>query len=569
MILVYGVAGIGKALRTDQPVLTPTGWRPIGELKPGDDVMTPSGESTKIKYVFPQGEKELFELKTTLGGSVICCGEHLWTTSERSKGHRFETVVTTDHIRKTLHSGGWRKEINHRLPSIKPQLFNQIDPEVDPYVLGAWLGDGTKKTTSLTNPEESIFEEVKRRAPCATKESSNTLTISLKDAGFRSYLRSSELFELGSHERFIPKECLVASIEFRSKLLQGLMDTDGWTTDGMAGYSTSSSRLADDLQFLVCSLGGYARRHLKTGVGYKDGNGNFIECRDAHVMAISLPDELDFPFYASVHKREGYGKPQNQARYRTHYIESVEPVGKGDAVCIAIEHPSAMFVTKDFIPTHNSSFASQAPSPLFVDMENGLSRIDCARTPSIKSWESLKEAMTFAAKSEEFKTIVFDSIDALEQIIVQKVLEDDGTKKQSLADFGYGRGYELLAATTGLFVGMCDKLKFDYGKNIILIGHDKIKKFEDPASDSYDRYQLNMHEKSAAMLIGRCDAVLFARWETHTKSRADSMNKDKKRAIGTGRRVLFTEETPAWVAKNRFSLPPEVELSSEIFQLMK
>lgn len=216
-----------------------------------------------------------------------------------------------------------------------------------------------------------------------------------------------------------------------------------------------------------------------------------------------------------------------------------------------------------------SSLGAKAPSPLLIDLENGLSRIDCVRTPHITTWKAFEEALVYAAsdKAKDFKTIVIDSVDALEAIITQKTLEEDGSGKKSLAEFSFGKGYDLLSSNWSLVLKMLDKLKIKFGKNILFIGHETIHNFQDPASDSYDRYTIHMHKKSASQLVSRCDFVFFSRYETHTKKREGAMV-DKKRAIGTGRRLLHTQETPSWVAKNRFNLEPEIELSPEVFNLL-
>lgn len=205
-----------------------------------------------------------------------------------------------------------------------------------------------------------------------------------------------------------------------------------------------------------------------------------------------------------------------------------------------------------------STLASTAPKPFFLDLEDGLRRIACERTPLIRDWKEFLEWTRFAYSSD-YQTIVIDTAGALEQLLITKLLEASG--KPSLADFGYGKGYEMLAQEWNAVLKILGKIK-DNGKNIIIIGHDHILKFEDPTSDNYDRYTVKLDKRSAAMVIAYVDCVLFARHEAIIKSKAGS---DKKMAIGTGERTLHTLESPAVVAKNRFGLPPTIPMNSELF----
>lgn len=213
-----------------------------------------------------------------------------------------------------------------------------------------------------------------------------------------------------------------------------------------------------------------------------------------------------------------------------------------------------------------STWASQADSPLFLDLENGLKRIDCNRTPHLTTYSMFKDGLGFAC-TNDFKTIVVDSVDALEFLLIQKILDEEKGSKQSLGDFGYGKGYELLVANWSLVLGMFDRAKNEFNRNILLIGHEQIQRYEDPASDAYDRYALNIHKKSASLVISRCDFVFFGKDEAIIKKREGGMA-EKGRGIGTGRKLLHTREAPAWVAKNRFNLPAEVELSPDVFNLL-
>jgi hypothetical protein len=215
-----------------------------------------------------------------------------------------------------------------------------------------------------------------------------------------------------------------------------------------------------------------------------------------------------------------------------------------------------------------SYYAKDVPGgAVFMNIENGLKYIDCVKTPHLKSYDDLK-SWTMKAAGDSFGTVVFDTVDALERLLTKKILEEN-PGKESLADFGYGSGFKLLMARWNMMVSMFEYL-MDKGKNVLLLGHERDQKFQDPASDSYDRYQPSLYKDAVELLVGRSDAVLFARWETILKKR-DGKKDDMapKRGVGTNRRILQTQETPAWIAKNRFSLPEQLEMQGpELFELI-
>lgn len=212
-----------------------------------------------------------------------------------------------------------------------------------------------------------------------------------------------------------------------------------------------------------------------------------------------------------------------------------------------------------------STLGASAPKPFFLDFEDGLSRIDCDRSDRISSVGQIKAWVELAVK-ESYQTIVFDTADALEELLTAKVCEEGN--KATLADFGYGRGHDLLVNEWLRVLALMNWLQAK-GINVLLIGHEQVTKFEDPTSENYDRYSIKIHKKSAAVVTARMDAVLFCRLETILKERAGCSEKNvKMRGVGTGKRIIHTVEAPSWIAKNRFSLPPTVPMNAKLFDLM-
>lgn len=209
-----------------------------------------------------------------------------------------------------------------------------------------------------------------------------------------------------------------------------------------------------------------------------------------------------------------------------------------------------------------SSWASRAPSPFFIDLEHGLDRIDCERSPLIATVKEFIDAVTYAASSD-YATVVIDTADYLEKLLVSQVCETH--HQGSLADFGYGRGAVYLASEWAKIVNVIMRLKAR-GKNVIITAHEQIQRLEDPTSEGYDRYTLNIDKKSAPILVAAMDGVFFAHYEKTMQDR--DTDKKKKRAVATGKRLIHTVEGAAFIAKNRFGLKPTVEMAPQIFNML-
>lgn len=206
-----------------------------------------------------------------------------------------------------------------------------------------------------------------------------------------------------------------------------------------------------------------------------------------------------------------------------------------------------------------STLAAQAPRPLFLDLEGGLTRIDCDRTPRLGTWQELMEGMKFFFESD-YQSLVIDTVDGLEEIVRRNVCELNGWK--SIEAPGFGKGYAVMMERFQDFLSLCERVKAK-NKNVLFIGHEVIKTHQAPDTDAYDRYNLKMNNRLAAILVGRVDFVFFAQYEAHIKS--DRNNDDRLRAVGTGKRILRTQEAPAWIAKNRFGLEPTTDMDASIF----
>ena len=212
-----------------------------------------------------------------------------------------------------------------------------------------------------------------------------------------------------------------------------------------------------------------------------------------------------------------------------------------------------------------STWAAQAPSVLFLDLEGGLDDIDVAKTEEqLTHLESVLESlMWLASQRHDFKWVAVDSVDWLEGMIHDEVAKKAG--KATIGDIAFGAGYKSAQAYWDKILSQLDWLRTECGIGIILLAHTAVKKYADPMSDSYDRYQPALHETAAATLQEWCDEVLFASYRVHTRKQDEGFGKERVIAGGSGERIIRCTETPAALAKNRLALPDTIEFSWQAY----
>jgi len=201
-----------------------------------------------------------------------------------------------------------------------------------------------------------------------------------------------------------------------------------------------------------------------------------------------------------------------------------------------------------------STLASQFPNPIFIDLEHGTDTMDIARTDTPKTFNDVLTLMTMILEEDEFKTVVIDTADKLEQLITAHVLE--AHHLNSIEDAGYGKGYTYIAEEFVRFLRKCGEL-IDAGKNVVIVAHAMMRKFEQPDEmGAYDRWELKLSKKAAPLVKEWADMVLFLNYKTTVVT--DEKTKSKK-ARG-GKRVMYATHHPAWDAKNRFGLDDELDM---------
>ena len=219
-----------------------------------------------------------------------------------------------------------------------------------------------------------------------------------------------------------------------------------------------------------------------------------------------------------------------------------------------------------------TTFAAAAPDPVFIFTEDGQGSLDVSRfepggSPTFRRWSDIIDAVSDLYTTEHpFKTLVIDSIDFAESLLWKHTAEKHGaTDIEDKTVLGYGKGYVYAAEELRILLEGLDALRADRGMAIILIAHSEIKRFESPDAESYDRYQIALQKRSAALVHDWADCLLFAQWKAHVVKDDEKGNTKRRRAVGRGERIVYTEERPAYWAKNRYSLPHELPLSWSAF----
>ena len=362
-LLGYEV-GVGKAQPLSAKILTPKGWVLMAEIKKGDFVISVDGTPTMVTGVYPQGEKEIFNITFSDGSSTECCGEHLWAVQE---GHRrsnrlfkhygkYQVKSTEQLISHGLYTKRGYK--NFSIPVTRPVQFDKRLVAIHPYLMGTLLGNGgmTQGSIIISSADKEIIDNIssvmhddlilKKKNDydysfCSLKKGKNSLLNSL---------RFYKLHGCYSNNKFIPDDYKYNSIENRIELLRGLMDTDGYASKNgfNVQYCTVSQKLADDVTELVNSLGGTVTATTK--IPKYTYNNKRLEGQLAYTLSLCLPPEIN-PFKLSRKRDRVVGKTKYQPK---RFIVSIDFVGHKQAQCISIDHERHLYLTDNYIVTHNT-----------------------------------------------------------------------------------------------------------------------------------------------------------------------------------------------------------------------
>lgn len=360
LIILAGRPSMGKEQPLDANILLANGlWKRMGDIQIGDWLASVDGDRSRVTGVFPQGRKDVYRITFSDGRSTECGAEHLWEVSY--KGWSRSKVLTTAALQTMLRKPMFKSRL--RIPVVSGDFGSEFALPLDPWCVGALLANGgftDGGTPGFSTADPATLRRLKRGlGRDLTLKADGNYTWRIPKSGSRHHdinplkaaLDSLELWGLRSEEKFIPPTYLNASKDARLELLRGLLDTDGWVEKfGAVRYGTSSRRLALDVQYLVRSLGGLCRITTKLAPKYLY-KGERRTGLQTWVCNIS-------------HKDKGGWIKLLRKKARTVVkrapaltITSIRKTRVAKTQCIRVSHPRQLYVTDDFIVTHNTALA--------------------------------------------------------------------------------------------------------------------------------------------------------------------------------------------------------------------
>lgn len=374
LTVVAGRPAMGKELTLDAKVLLSNGlFKTMGEMAMGDKVASIDGRDSFVIGVFPQGIKPVYEITFSDGRKVKSGLDHQWEINFRKWSE--PKILTTKELIEKIKMPQYKKRLS--IPYASGDFGFDENIVVDPYLLGAIIGDGNLTQSSIrysTSYEYMKDKIISLIGECDfVKSSKNDYRISKSNRSNNELLQS--LKNLGlmgkySHEKFIPEQYLSASREVRIKLMQGLIDTDGTVEKtGAMTYTTTSELLAKQVQMLARSLGAYASMSSRsTQYTHKGEKKNGRKSYTIYISSKNYDEFVTIP-----HKKERIKKTKSS---RLLNIESIEYIGEFECQCIAVSHDRSLYLTNDYAVTHNTAFGlgvarnvSFEGSALFLSME--------------------------------------------------------------------------------------------------------------------------------------------------------------------------------------------------------
>ena len=362
IIFLCGAATMGKCQSVDSKVLTPFGFVRMGDLKVGNIISGADGGFQMVEEIFEQPEKELYRFTMADGTSVESSADHLWVVREsRWKISAQYATKTTEEIIKDFErskrppkTGSPR---NICFPVNGPVQFNPKGKlKIHPYLLGALIGDGCLRLTGtrvgISTPDNEITDRIRGLGyNIYQTRSQKKIEFFISDAQLFNDLKEYGLMGKLSYDKFIPEEYLYSSIEDRIELLHGLFDTDGFCSGSTIEYSTTSEKLAEQVAFLVRSLGHVCK--VKSRVTHFTHKGIKKQGRTSYRLTVST-DNGTFLFSVGRKKDAFRFNPDHHGFVPMHYLKSVEKVGVAKCRCIRVSNPDHLYITDDFIVTHNT-----------------------------------------------------------------------------------------------------------------------------------------------------------------------------------------------------------------------
>lgn len=208
-----------------------------------------------------------------------------------------------------------------------------------------------------------------------------------------------------------------------------------------------------------------------------------------------------------------------------------------------------------------NTFASTFEKPVLIQTEEGSEAIEIPAFPLATSYQDVVDQINALFGDHDYRTAIIDTADWLEPLLWDACCVQNNWT--SIETPGYGKGYIELDKWWRCIMDGLNQLRHQKQMNIVVLAHSEIKRIEPPDSDPYDTYQIKMQKRAFALWQEWADMVLFLNYKVHMVKTKKGMNEERVRAAGSGDRVIYTSERPAWKAKNRWSLPDEILIGKD------
>lgn len=474
--LFSGASGVGKATRSNEVVPSIVNGQAtltqVKDLCAGKDyVFNAQGKPVKVLGVFPQGKRDLYRVTFVDGRYLDVSDNHLWGVYVNKKSQdEGLTVYST----KTLMNKGvvnvsdnGCESIKYKIPMNKAVQWDEVDLEVDPYVVGAFIGNGcfTEKSVTISSDDEFVVDKIAKLTGavgyirCSEKNYSWVFDSGEKFGSMIKRLQTVDVFSsvnelIGkkAHEKFIPNKYKFLSIEQRWSLIQGLFDADGTIVKGThynVSYSSASKRLVEDIQWVLYSLG------ISSNIAKHSREGK----SDSYHLYVRIDNQNKYKFFSLPRKLERCGKAkefdkQKQRHKKFDYlgIKSIVKLNEQeDCTCIYVDDEDHLYQAGNFIVTHNTEVCKQLSQILFGDKRR-LIRFDMTEYANADSLERFRDLLTTRVWEHPYSIVLLDEIEkACSEVtrLLLQVLDDGRLNNRHNREVSFVNAYIIMTTNAG------------------------------------------------------------------------------------------------------------------------
>ncbi len=209
-----------------------------------------------------------------------------------------------------------------------------------------------------------------------------------------------------------------------------------------------------------------------------------------------------------------------------------------------------------------TSFAAGAGDGVVcIATEEGADVVGMNRFPLAESVGDVMGALDqLINEDHEFSVVCIDSLDWLETLIWDQTCADAGVKSIEEVGGGFQKGYLAALAYHRALLGKLTQLRREKNMACVLLAHSQVRRFEDPTTEAFDRFEIKLHKRASDLYTEFCDIVGFANVKTTTRETTGDFGKKKIKPVSSGERVLRIASRPNFVAKTRYAIPDELPL---------